>query len=129
MGPNCTTFLLPVELFPTRVRGTAHGIAAASGKAGAVVTAFSFAQLTDKIGLSAVLGILAGIMALCALCTLLIPETKGKSLDEIEGGVLYGQKIGTQSGAASNSSGESPILEGKTSVQPKGVGGKEIESV
>ena len=35
VGPNFTTFSLPVELFPTRHRAFAHGIAAASGKAGA----------------------------------------------------------------------------------------------
>ncbi|OCT46997.1 putative inorganic phosphate transporter [Cladophialophora carrionii] len=147
MGPNCTTFLLPVEVFPTRVRGTAHGIAAASGKAGAIVTAFSFAQLTDAIGLSAVLGILAGIMALCAACTLLIPETKGRTLDEIEHGILYGES--RSPGVSSDSDGESyktklgldaragagagdgvrsgdggdgnasPVLDGRTSVRPK----------
>lgn len=52
VGPNATTFLLPVEVFPTRVRGTAHGIAAASGKAGAVFTAFAFGSITDRIGVS-----------------------------------------------------------------------------
>jgi hypothetical protein len=31
-------------------------------------------------------------MALCAVCTLLIPETKGRTLDEIEHGVLYGER-------------------------------------
>ncbi|KIW65921.1 hypothetical protein PV04_08135 [Phialophora macrospora] len=142
MGPNCTTFLIPVEVFPTRVRGTAHGIAAASGKAGAIVTAFSFAQLADAIGLSAVLGILAGIMALCALCTLLIPETRGRTLDEIEHGVLYGESsspglspsldgknydsksglgAGTVTGAGAGGGGDdaSPVLDGRTSVRPK----------
>ncbi|KAJ9610245.1 hypothetical protein H2200_005022 [Cladophialophora chaetospira] len=128
MGPNCTTFLIPVEVFPTRVRGTAHGIAAASGKAGAVVTAFSFAQLTDAIGLPAVLGILAGIMALCALCTLLIPETKGRSLDEIEQGVLYGVKV---TAVSVTSSGDgSPVLEGRTAVvHPKSENDKGVEVV
>jgi PHS family inorganic phosphate transporter-like MFS transporter len=127
MGPNCTTFLIPVEVFPTRVRGTAHGIAAASGKAGAVVTAFSFAQLTDAIGLPAVLGILAGVMVLCALCTLLIPETKGRSLDEIEQGLLYCVKMIPDSAGSSGNS--SPVLVEKTSVHPKGSGDKEVEAV
>ncbi|KAG8975756.1 Inorganic phosphate transporter pho84, partial [Tulasnella sp. 427] len=36
-GPNCTTFVLPGELFPTRYRSTSHGISAASGKLGAVL--------------------------------------------------------------------------------------------
>lgn len=34
--PNAATFLLPVEVFSSRVPGTAHGIAAVSGKAGTV---------------------------------------------------------------------------------------------
>jgi MFS transporter, PHS family, inorganic phosphate transporter len=127
MGPNCTTFLMPVELFPTRVRGTAHGIAAASGKLGAVVTAFSFGSLTDAIGLPAVLGILSGVMVLTALCTLLIPETKGCTLDEIEKDMLYGVKLGIDSGLSSTNT--SPALEGKTNVLTKGGNNKEVEVV
>lgn len=93
LGPNDTTFLIPVEVFPTRVRGTAHGISAASGKCGAVLTAFAFGTITDKIGLDGVLGLFSGIMALVALVTLLIPETKGKTLEEIENDTLYGRSI------------------------------------
>ncbi len=92
-GPNVTTFLIPVELFPTRVRATAHGIAAASGKAGAVLTAFAFGTVTNAIGIQGVLGLFAGIMALCALCTLLVPETKGCSLEDIENDVLFATGI------------------------------------
>ena len=123
MGPNATTFLLPVEVFPTRVRGTAHGIAAASGKAGAVVTVFAFGSLTDSIGLRGVLGLLSGIMALTALVTLLIPETKGRSLEEIERGVIYDARRDRDN---SESSGDvSPVGPGKndhkdTQVFPKG---------
>lgn len=91
-GPNCTTFLLPVEVFPTRVRGTAHGIAAASGKCGAVLTAFAFGTVVNRIGLNGTLGLFSGIMALCAAVTLLIPETKGLSLDQIEQGAQYGDR-------------------------------------
>jgi PHS family inorganic phosphate transporter-like MFS transporter len=119
MGPNTTTFLLPVEVFPTRVRGTAHGIAAASGKLSAIVTAFAFGSLTDAIGLPGVLGFLSGIMALCAAMTLLIPETKGRSLDEIERGVLYGQDTSVESDQTSSSAVSSPEIEGKDTVFPK----------
>ena len=31
-GPNVTTFVLPAEVFPTEVRATLHGFAAAMGK-------------------------------------------------------------------------------------------------
>ena len=41
-GPNTTTFIIPGELFPTRYRSTADGIAAASGKLGAVLAQIVF---------------------------------------------------------------------------------------
>ena len=34
-GPNATTYILPVELYPTKLRATGHGFAAAAGKLGA----------------------------------------------------------------------------------------------
>jgi len=37
LGPNTITFILPAELFNTRYRGTFYGLAAASGKLGAIV--------------------------------------------------------------------------------------------
>jgi len=36
VGPNTITFMLPSELFPTKHRGACYGIAAASGKLGAI---------------------------------------------------------------------------------------------
>ncbi|KIV79366.1 hypothetical protein PV11_06929 [Exophiala sideris] len=129
MGPNSTTFLLPVEVFPTRVRGTAHGIAAASGKLGAIVTSFAFGSLSDAIGLRGVLGFLAGIMALCAATTLLIPETKGKTLDEIERGVLYGKSDSSTESVQTSSAESSPELFAKEGAYPKAAEGKELPSV
>jgi PHS family inorganic phosphate transporter-like MFS transporter len=89
-GTNVTTFLLPVEVFPTRVRGTAHGIAAASGKCGALLTALTFGTVNQKIGLSGVLGLFSGLMVLCAACTLMIPETRGATIKDVEDEILYG---------------------------------------
>ncbi|KAG9853865.1 MFS general substrate transporter, partial [Aureobasidium melanogenum] len=37
-GPNTTTYIIPAEMFPTRYRATAHGISAAFGKLGAVLS-------------------------------------------------------------------------------------------
>ncbi|TPX12504.1 uncharacterized protein E0L32_000681 [Thyridium curvatum] len=88
-GAASSTFLIPVEVFPTRVRATAHGIAAASGKAGAVLTSFAFGTATQAIGFSGILGLFAGVMAVCTALTLLIPETRGKSIEEIEQGAMY----------------------------------------
>ncbi|ORX89288.1 phosphate:H+ symporter [Basidiobolus meristosporus CBS 931.73] len=91
-GPNTTTFVLPSEVFPTRFRSTAHGISAASGKLGAIIATFGFNELVEIGGkdgdhafLPQTLGIFAGIMFLGFLTTFWIPETKGKSLEEISG--------------------------------------------
>ncbi|CAK7208869.1 hypothetical protein SCUCBS95973_000258 [Sporothrix curviconia] len=88
-GMASTTFLIPVEVFPTKVRATSHGIAAASGKLGAVVTSFAFNSAANTIGLNGVLGLLSGIMFLCTLLSYYVPETKGLSLAGIEDDAMY----------------------------------------
>ncbi|XP_058745776.1 low affinity inorganic phosphate transporter 1-like [Vicia villosa] len=84
-GPNATTFVVPAEIFPARLRSTCHGISAAAGKAGAMVGAFGFLYAQNSIGLRNVLLILGGANLLGMLFTLLVPESKGKSLEEISG--------------------------------------------
>ncbi|KAH8697400.1 major facilitator superfamily domain-containing protein [Talaromyces proteolyticus] len=93
VGPNCTTFLIPAEVFPTRVRGMSHGISAAAGKCGAVLTAFAFGSVQNAIGLDGVLGLFSGVMLLTALVTLLIPETKGRTLEDIENDIIYAKPL------------------------------------
>ncbi|KAG0918511.1 hypothetical protein G6F33_000470 [Rhizopus arrhizus] len=91
-GANSTTFIIPGEVFPTKVRASAHGISAASGKAGAILASFAFNALVDVGGpkgahtfLPEVLGIFAAVMFLGLIVTLLwIPESKGRDLDEFE---------------------------------------------
>ncbi|KAJ2782810.1 hypothetical protein GGI15_002785 [Coemansia interrupta] len=86
-GPNVTTFVIPGEVFPTRFRSTAHGIAAASGKLGAIVAQGGFMQLKDRGGKNEFINHLLQIFALFMLIgffvTFWIPESKGKTLEEI----------------------------------------------
>ncbi|KAG5635967.1 hypothetical protein H0H81_009536 [Sphagnurus paluster] len=86
-GPNTTTFVIPGEVFPTRYRSTAHGISAASGKLGAIVAQVGFAQLKDIGGtnhfVKHILEIFAFFMLTGIFSTLLLPETKGKTLEEL----------------------------------------------
>jgi PHS family inorganic phosphate transporter-like MFS transporter len=86
-GPNTTTFIVPGEVFPTRYRSTGHGISAASGKLGAVLTQVLVALTKDKGGKNAfipsLIQIFALFMALGFLATFLIPETKGFTLEEL----------------------------------------------
>ena len=42
--------MYPAEVFPTKFKATAHGISAACGKAGAIISALAFNSLTDDIG-------------------------------------------------------------------------------
>ena len=85
-GPNTTTFIIPVEIYPTRFRATAHGISAACGKVGAAVASFGFSYaVKSSIGVQGTLGILAGCMFIGAVATFFCtPETKGLSLTEDE---------------------------------------------
>ncbi|MCL7035170.1 hypothetical protein MKW94_007882 [Papaver nudicaule] len=97
-GPNSTTFVVPAEIFPARLRSTCHGISAAAGKAGAIVGAFGFlyaAQSQDRtktdagyppgIGVKNSLIMLGCINFAGALMTFLVPESNGKSLEEMSG--------------------------------------------
>ncbi|KNZ79493.1 putative metabolite transporter C2H8.02 [Termitomyces sp. J132] len=71
----------PKALFPTRYRATAHGLSAAFGKLGAIVSALAFNMLTKKIGTPAVLWIFFGCCIAGAGFTLLLPEVKGRDPD------------------------------------------------
>ncbi|CAN0886329.1 Low affinity inorganic phosphate transporter 1 [Linum grandiflorum] len=87
-GPNATTFVVPAEIFPARVRSTCHGISAAAGKVGAMVGAFGFlylAQNKEKIGVKNSLLVLGVVNFLGMAFTFLVPESKGKSLEEMSG--------------------------------------------
>jgi PHS family inorganic phosphate transporter-like MFS transporter len=97
-GPNATTFIVPAEIFPARLRSTCHGVSAASGKLGAIVGSFGFLYLAQSrdpgrtehgyppgIGVRNALFLLASCSALGLLFTLLVPESKGKSLEEMSG--------------------------------------------
>lgn len=68
-GPNATTYLLPAQLFPTRVRATGHGVAAASGKVGAVVGTFLLTPAVATVGLHAVMLAMAVLGLVGAIVT------------------------------------------------------------
>ncbi|XP_006649357.2 probable inorganic phosphate transporter 1-7 [Oryza brachyantha] len=95
-GPNATTFIVPAEIYPARLRATCHGISAASGKMGAIIGSFGFLYLAQSpdpakaahgyppgIGVRNSLFALAGCSLLGFLLTFLVPEPKGKSLEEM----------------------------------------------
>lgn len=83
-GPNATTFVYPSEIFPVRVRTTAHGVSAAMGKLGGFLGVFVFPYLLSWKGLMGAESAAAIASAVGMVVTLtMLPETKGKSLEEI----------------------------------------------
>ncbi|GLB45269.1 putative sugar (and other) transporter [Lyophyllum shimeji] len=82
-GANTTTYCYPAEVFPTRYRATAHGLSAAAGKAGAIISALAFNTLSKDIGTPAVLWIFFGCCIAGAGFTLLLPEVKARDPDLI----------------------------------------------
>ncbi|KAF2663461.1 MFS general substrate transporter [Microthyrium microscopicum] len=92
-GPNATTFIIPGEVFPSRVRGLAHGFCAAIGKLGAILSGigFNYWSQTDhkkypgSIGLPGVLWIFFAMELLGAVVTYFcVPETRGIDSDAID---------------------------------------------
>ena len=63
------------------------------------------------------MGLFSGIMALVALVTLWIPETKDVSIVQIEKGVLYGEAVGSDSDEATPSEAEIPVVQGDKQAQ------------
>jgi len=108
-GPNATTFIVPGECFPTRYRSTSHGISAASGKLGSIIAQAAIAPQRTKGATKAnanpwlnnVMKIYAFFMLLGCFLTLLIPETKRLTLEQ-----LAGEKEDTASGITDSGAAE-----------------------
>lgn len=89
MGPNSTTYILPAELFPTQVRATGAGFAAACAKVGATLGVFLLPLVKSKLGVPTVLGLMAGVSLLGLVCTWLFRvEGRDRTLEEHHGADL-----------------------------------------
>ncbi|KAJ9646540.1 hypothetical protein H2201_000629 [Coniosporium apollinis] len=80
-GPNSVTFLVAAEVFPTPIRATAHGFAAAIGKLGALVAAVLYNDISTQTIFYVVpwFGLAGAILTLVFL-----PDTTGLDLKEQE---------------------------------------------
>lgn len=84
MGPNSTTFLLSGEVFPTTIRASGAGLAAAIAKAGAVLGTFVLPILNRWMGASPLLFALAlTCVAAAGITYLFRVETMGRSLEQV----------------------------------------------
>ncbi len=83
MGPNSTTYILPAELFPTQVRATGAGFAAACAKIGATAGVFLLPLIKSALGVSAVLALMTVVSLLGLACTWLFRvEGHGRTLEQ-----------------------------------------------
>lgn len=80
-GPNCVTFLVAAEVFPTPIRATAHGLSAAAGKCGALLASvlYNYIDTQTKFYVVPWFG-LAGVILTLAF----LPDTTGLDLKEQE---------------------------------------------
>ncbi|GBF98449.1 proton phosphate symporter [Raphidocelis subcapitata] len=80
-GPNCTTWLVAAEVFPTDVRSTFQGVSAAWGKVGAIIADVVFGLVDTRMTffLSAGFGLVGALVTVVFL-----PDTTGLPLDELD---------------------------------------------
>lgn len=105
-GANATTFIIPGEIYPSRVRGFGHGFSAATGKLGAILSGVLFNWLSQTksseypngIGIANVLWIFFACNVAGAVVTFLfVPETRGVDADDVDYQELQ-EKIRQQQG-------------------------------
>lgn len=82
---NAVIFVLTGEIFPNRIRGRAMSIAILANWLTNFITAFIFPWFVDQVGMGAGFFVFAGFSLVATIFFYkVVPETKGKSLEEIE---------------------------------------------
>ncbi len=85
VGPGVVVWLALSELMPTRIRSTGMGIALLINQGVSTLIAAAFLPVTGNFGYSAMFLAWAGCTVLYFLtAAFFLPETKGKTLEEIE---------------------------------------------
>jgi hypothetical protein len=85
-GPNCVTFLVAAEVYPTSIRATAHGFSAACGKLGALLASVVYNDIGTQTKFYFVPWFgLAGML----VTFLFLPDTTGLDLKEQERRWMY----------------------------------------
>jgi MFS transporter, SP family, xylose:H+ symportor len=80
------TWVLIAEIFPNRVRGAAVSVAVSALWMACFALTFAFPLLQQSVGIAATFWIYAGVcFAGFAFVRAKVPETKGRSLEDIEG--------------------------------------------
>lgn len=85
LGPGVLDMVYPNEMFPTRLRGSGVGFAGSISRIGAILGVTVFPEMVQTWGMAHSTWLFAGVAAFGMIVSFfLAPETKGKSLDELE---------------------------------------------
>jgi len=88
LGAWGVVYSLSPELYPTAIRATGAGVAAAVGRIGGIIGPFLTPVLVPSLGQTGVFAMFMALLVLTALAVFaLAEETKGRSLEEIAGPV------------------------------------------
>lgn len=92
LGP--LPYVLMSELFPLALRGVGMGIASATAWGVNVLVSLTFPVLVESMGVALVFG-LYGLVSVVALAfvVVLVPETRGRSLELIEANLAGGRSV------------------------------------
>ena len=99
-GGGILNFVYPTELFPTSIRATGSGLATSVSRIGSILGVLVFPNFVALWGNNVALWFFAAIGAIgLVICITMAPETKGKSLEEINAdtelvGVVKGEARG-----------------------------------
>lgn len=88
-GPGILNLIYPSEIFPTSVRATGAGLAAAFSRLGGIISTLFFPQLVAAWGIGNALWLFvaAGVVGL-AISLALAPETRHRSLEELSDALI-----------------------------------------
>jgi hypothetical protein len=78
MGASCATWVMTPELYPTRVRATAHSMLNSIARIGAVASPFLVVSSVDTVSVAFILG-LCNVLA--AIAVFGLKETAGQAMD------------------------------------------------
>lgn len=87
-------WLLIAEIYPMNIRGRAMSIATLSNWLFNMIVAATFLTLTEKLGKGGAFWFYAAMCVVCIIfCRLFVPETKGRTLEDIEAYLKSGKPL------------------------------------
>ena len=82
LGPGITTYSLPAQFYPTKIRATGHGFAAGTAKFGAFLGTLLLPLLQDKVGIYITVAIIAGALFVAFILSSFINLTENNIAQE-----------------------------------------------